>query len=62
MVLFAYNNAKNVSISHTLIKLNCSYHFYLFYKEDFNPYSKFKILNKLASKLEELITFEKKFL
>ena len=51
MAKFAYNNAKNISIGHMSFKLNCGYHFCIFYKENLNSYSKLRIAEKLFSKL-----------
>ena len=56
MAEFAYNNAKNASTSYTPFKLNCRYHFYISYKEDFDPRSKLKTAEKLSFKFWELIT------
>ena len=55
MVKFAYNNAKNVSIGHTLFELNCGYHPKVSFKEDVDPRSRSSSANKLAKKLRELI-------
>ena len=52
---FAYNSAKNASIGHTLFELNRGYHPRVSYKEDLNPYSKSKIVEKLFSKLQILM-------
>ena len=38
MAQFAYNNAKNASTGHMPFELNCSYHFFVFFKEDTNPH------------------------
>ena len=37
-------------------KLNYGYHLYLFFKEDINPCSRSKIVDKLLAELQELIT------
>ena len=55
MAEFAYNNAKNTSTGHTLFELNCRYHFCISYKEDLDPRLKSKIVEKLSSKLKNLI-------
>lgn len=47
MAEFAYKNTKNVSIGHTLFKLNCSYYFRMLYKEDIDPRSKSKSADEL---------------
>ena len=56
MAEFAYNNAKYASTGFTPFKLNCGYHPRAFYEEDFNPRSKSRIVEKLSSKLRELMT------
>ena len=53
---FAYNNAKNTSINHTLFELNSRYHPWVSYKEDLNPFSNIKTAEKLSSKLQNLMT------
>ena len=55
IIEFIYNNVKNTNINHTFFKLNFKYHLYIFYKKDFNLYSKLKIAKKLFSKLQNLI-------
>ena len=45
---FAYNNAKNASIGHTLFKLNFGYYSRILYKDDVNSRSKSKLVDKLA--------------
>ena len=55
MTVFIYNNAKNVSISHMPFKFNCKYHSCVSYKENFDSYSKSKIVKELSSKLQNLI-------
>ena len=52
---FAYNNAKNASISHTLFELNCGYHPRILYKEDVDPRSQSKLADKLSVELRELM-------
>ena len=51
MAEFVYNNTKNTSTGHTPFELNCVYHSRLFYKEDIDPSSKFKSINKWLTKL-----------
>ena len=51
MVKFAYNNAKNLSISYTPFKLICGYHLCVFFEEDINPRSQLELLDKLLAKL-----------
>ena len=55
MAEFAYNNAKNASIGHTLFELNCGYHPQILYKEEVDSFSKFKSVDKLSAGLRELI-------
>ena len=55
MVEFAYNNAKNISTSHTLFKLNCDYHPRILYKEEVDFCSKSKLADKLSMELRELM-------
>ena len=55
MAKFAYNNAKNASIGHTLFKFNYGYHFRVSFKEDVDLCSRFSSTNKLAKELSELI-------
>ena len=51
IVKFAYNNDKNASTDHMFFKLNCDYHFCVFYKEDLDLCSKLKTIEKLFFKL-----------
>ena len=55
MTEFAYNNAKNASIGHTLFELNCKYHPRVFYKKDLDPRSKSKTAVELSFELQNLI-------
>ena len=57
MVVFAYNNAKNISTSQTPFELNYGYHPRISYKEDLDPRPKSKATDELASELRELMTF-----
>ena len=52
---FAYNNAKNTSIGHTLFELNCGYHLCISYKKNIDLPFKSKLADKLLSKLWELM-------
>ena len=52
---FAYNNAKNASTGHTPFKLNCGCHLRMSYKDDVDPRSKSKSVDKLLAELRELI-------
>ena len=56
IVEFVYNNAKNVSTSHTLFELNCGYHPRVFYEEEVDPRSQSKSAEELATELKELVT------
>ncbi len=55
MAEFAYNNAKNASTSHVHFELNYGYHPQASYKEDIDPRSQSKSVEKLVTKLRELI-------
>ena len=55
MTKFAYNNAKNASISNISFELNCKYYFYMPYKKNIDSYSKSKLVNILLIKLQKLI-------
>lgn len=48
-----YINAKNISTSYTLLKLNCSFHFRVFNKKDVNYCSKSEVADKLVGELKE---------
>ena len=51
----AYNNTRNASTGHTPFELNCGYHAQVSYKEDVNPRSQSKSMDKLLMKLSELM-------
>ena len=55
MTEFAYNNVKYASIGYMRFELNCRYHQCVFYKEEVNPYSKFKAADELIEKLRNFI-------
>ena len=55
MAEFAYNNAKNASIGHTLFELNCGYHSCVSYKKDLDTCSKLKTVEELSSELQNLM-------
>ena len=55
MAGFAYNNAKNISIGHTLFEFNCGYHPCISFKKNINLYHQSKTAKKLSSKLKELM-------
>ena len=56
MAEFAYNNAKNASIGHTLFELNCGYYPYISYEKDLNLRLKSRNMEELSSELQELMT------
>ncbi len=55
MAEFAYNNAKNASIGHTVFKLNCGYHPRISFKEDIYSHLRSRSADALAEELRELI-------
>ena len=55
MAEFAYNNARNASISHMPFELNCGYYSQVLYEKNVDPYSKSKLADKLSAELRELI-------
>ena len=55
MAEFAYNNAKNASIGHTLFELNCGYYLHVSYEENLDTRSKSKTAEELSSKFRNLI-------
>ena len=55
MAEFAYNNAKNANTGHRPFNLNCSYHPQILYKEEVDPRSQFKSVDKVSAKLRELM-------
>ncbi len=55
MAEFAYKNAKNASTGHTPFELNCAYHPKVTFKEDVDPCSRSRSINKLAEELRELM-------
>ena len=55
MAEFAYNNAKKASTGHTPSELNCGYHPRISYKDDMDPRSKSKSVDKLSAELRELM-------
>ena len=55
MAEFAYNNAKNASTGHTPFELNYGYHPRVLYKEDVDPRSQSKSVDKLLAELRELM-------
>ena len=55
MAEFAYNNVKNVSISHILFKLNCGYYSRVLFEEDIESRSRSCSANKLTKELRKLI-------
>ena len=62
MIEFTYNNIKNVSIGHTLFKLNYVYHLLMLYKGNVNSRSKSKSTDELLAELKKLIiVYQKNF-
>ncbi len=55
MTEFAYNNAKNTSTGYTSFELNYGFHLWVLFKEEIDPYSRFRLANKLADELRELM-------
>ena len=55
MAEFVYNNAKNASTGHTPFELNCGYHPWISYKEEVDPYSKSKSVDKPSAELRKLM-------
>ena len=55
MTKLAYNNVKYTNTGYTSFKLNYRYHLRVFYKENVDPCSSFKIADKLTKKLRNLI-------
>ena len=55
MTEFAFNNFKNVSISHIPFKLNCGYHLCVSFKDEYNTCSKSFLAKKRAMELRELM-------
>ena len=53
---FVCNNTKNASTNHIYFKLNFGYHSYISFKDDANPYSRSRLVKKLAKKLRELVS------
>lgn len=57
---FAYNNAKNMSTSHILFKLNYEYHLHILSENDTDPCLKSYSAKKLIKKLRYLLSFTSK--
>ena len=55
MAEFTFNNTKNASFGHMPFELNCGYHLQMLYKENVDPCSKFKSVDKLSTELRELM-------
>ena len=56
MAEFAYNNAKNASIGFMPFELNCGYHPWVLYEENFDLRSQSRSAEELFSKLQKLMT------
>ena len=52
---FAHNNFKNASTGHTPFKLNCGYHFCIFFENKYDARSRSFSVGRLIMKLRELI-------
>ncbi len=52
--MLAYNNTKNASIGHILLKINYEYHLRMSFKDETNSYLKSYFANKLTNKLRKL--------
>lgn len=52
---FAYNNSKIDSTDHILFKLNCGYHLWVFFEDEYNVHSRFSLANELATELKKPI-------
>ena len=55
MAEFAYKNANNASFEYTSFGLTFGYHLQMSYKEDVNPRSKFKSVDRLLAELKKLM-------
>ena len=55
MAEFVYNNSKNASMSYTPFELNCAYHPYVPFENEYNAYSRSSSAKKLAIELSELM-------
>ena len=51
LIKFAYNNIKNINISHISFELNYRNHLSIFYKKDLDSHSRSKTIEKLFFKL-----------
>ena len=60
MIEFIYNNIKNTNTKFTSFKLNCRYYLYISYKNNINSCSRSKLIDKLATKVRNLIAIYKK--
>lgn len=56
MAEFAYKNAKNASTDNTLFELNCDYNPYTSYEKDIDTRFQSQSLDKLAKKLQNIMT------
>ena len=55
IVEFAYNNVKQASMEYILFELNCKYCLHASYKENIDPCSRSKAVDKLTKELRNLI-------
>lgn len=56
MAKFTYNNTKNKSINNTSLQFNCGYHLRILFKDEVNSCLKSCSANKLAKKLQKLMS------
>lgn len=56
---FAFNNIKNINTNYIPFKLNYGYDLETFYNKNINLYLLFKVVNKLAIRLINLMTIYK---
>ena len=54
MTEFTYKNVKNASISHTSLKLNCSYHPQVFFKDNIDFCSKYYFANQTGKRAKKI--------
>lgn len=55
IVVFAFNNTKNAITGHIPFELNCRFQTRALFKKDANLYFRFRLANKRADELKELI-------
>ena len=55
MAKVAYKNAKNLSNDYLSFKLNCGYYPYVSFKENTDPRSESKSVDKLSAELQDMM-------